>query len=330
MKIEYFNLADLNLDSIEEDVHKNHSYFNSLSKLGAILLPNRDEGTPVGSNLYCDTNSRELTVVVGESWTYGDSLEPQVKVRLGKEDIPYRLTHIFGGRLAYKYKSDLLLISTPGDSNLGMFTSLNLILPEILKLKKYTDIRVAIQLTSVGRDLRVSPDLSRYSPDTNFIETLTSPKRPIAKWLEIYEELLVQKYIDVLSRSIESKFNVVFWKNFNNFYFNVNKLKQDNINFAESNWSEYLLGLYGVKIQYPFNMELDFDLDIIPYIDITLEDKIQNATDWEIFTNNIKGTSLNCNHPTVTGHWLWTAVLGKYLGVNTLPSTIYNNKKQLI
>jgi hypothetical protein len=65
---------------------------------------------------YRSIGGEQLVITVGDSWTYGDSLG-QTRVREGRDDPEYRLSHVYGSLIAEELKADWINLSLPGISN---------------------------------------------------------------------------------------------------------------------------------------------------------------------------------------------------------------------
>lgn len=93
-------------------------------------------------------DSDVLTIAVGDSWTWGDSLG---KTTPEYDDFDHRVNHIYGNLIAKKLNSDFINIGLPGRSNLYILTFLDQVLNSLVKT--YKTIRVFFTLTESGREL---------------------------------------------------------------------------------------------------------------------------------------------------------------------------------
>lgn len=301
---ELYNIDKKSIN-IPGNISNSLNYYNIVNELSAVKI---DGIHPV---VHCQTTSDTLIIAAGESWTFGDSLQPYVKAIEEKDNLAYRLSTIFAGRLAFLHKSDLLLIAKPGHYNLGILQELKNRLPEVLKTKKYKNIYSLIQFTSPGRDLHTEYASVYYHPE--FKEQLTTKPLRLNDWLQDYELLLFQSYQKILNE-IGSKKNI-FWKNFTDFFVDYSNLEDDKNRFVASNWSELLFSYSNIKSKFPFTMELQHDYMAHPFFDVTLDELIYNAECYEDYVNNLNLSPLNGYHPTEAGHWLWYNELRKYLDI---------------
>lgn len=86
------------------------------------------------------SNNKTLLITIGDSWTWGDELDPE-----------HRKNQCFGNILAKRKNSDWLNLSVPGLGNqyIGMLMQE---LSDMPWLIKYTHIDIIIVLTEIGRD----------------------------------------------------------------------------------------------------------------------------------------------------------------------------------
>ena len=94
------------------------------------------------------TNSDILTITVGDSWTWGDSLG---KTTLTHDDYTYRTQHIYGNILSKKLASDFINIGLPGRDNITIIATAKKIITNLTK--SYKKIYLVFTLTETGREL---------------------------------------------------------------------------------------------------------------------------------------------------------------------------------
>lgn len=105
---------------------------------------------PSGREWYYENaiDSDVLTIVAGDSWTWGDSLG---KTTPKFDDYHYRTSHIYGSLLSKQFGSDFINIGVPGGSNLYILSYLKKVLDALVK--PYKKIQVVFTLTESGREL---------------------------------------------------------------------------------------------------------------------------------------------------------------------------------
>lgn len=65
---------------------------------------------------FVNNESDSLLITVGDSWTYGDSVG-NTKVREGRDDQEYRLSHIYGHLMSREMNANWINLALPGGSN---------------------------------------------------------------------------------------------------------------------------------------------------------------------------------------------------------------------
>ena len=272
--------------------------------------------------LHCDIGSDNLLVVAGESWTFGDSLKPFVCINEGKDDIPYRISTNFAGKLANYLNCDLLLVAKPGDSNLGILDKMTIALEEVQKRKQYRTKQAVCQFTSPGRDLVVNSIQTR--PEFNHITQAGT--RNFKEWNVEYENTMIECFLHILDKyEVTSK---VFWKNFYPFVGDISKFKSENTKFHLQTWSEFLFELGNIKTTHAEISELKVDFENFNYLNNNIDYLIDNSENWNKYLDCLNASTLNDYHPTDSGHWLWMNELRQYLYKYNTPIKKY--KAQLI
>jgi hypothetical protein len=253
-------------------------------------------------NLYSKTGSKTLLIVFGESWTYGDSLHPYVNCVRELDNIPYRISTVFAGKLANWLNSDLLLCAEPGNSNMGYWSQLENLLNEYKNIKdEYDEVYLVIQMTSPGRDYskHFTHDKLKHLfsvTDNNY------PKLEWKDWLIEYDRL----YLNWLSE-LTNKYNfngVVVWKNFNEFH--IRDFDKYNFGVVDIPFHRYAPEMSGHRFEVADILEMTFFEDIhrlknLIYDDKTIELQLKKIEDgWFALGNSM----LNNFHPNDIGHWV--------------------------
>jgi hypothetical protein len=107
---------------------------------------------------FVKNNKKKLVVTIGESWTWGDSLESSWNPRSDNKE--FRLSNVYGGQLAAMLDADFLNLAIPGESNLWITNHLKLF-AENLNDFNYEEIYVVLTLTEVGREFQGNLDKNR-------------------------------------------------------------------------------------------------------------------------------------------------------------------------
>lgn len=264
------------------------------------------DGYNSGNIIYVDRGKKNIVLVVGESWTYGDSLQPYVKVNEQKDNISYRLSKIFASKIALEYDSDLLLCATPGQSNSDILNDLEQSLIWINEKKPASDIKVITQITSPGRCIRNYDEWHKYNLTTLF-ETKKKWKLSVPfsfdKWHIEYEDAIFYNLSQILKRhNVES----LVWKNFNEFL-RVSDHTYQNINIIKVPAQRYMCELSLINTVLPLNLESDFyeRADTLVNLVVTktrLEKEIKKINK---SYDDLNFSQLNNWHFNETGHWVW-------------------------
>lgn len=100
----------------------------------------------------------QLVVTLGESWTWGDSLgKTQYRVY---DDREFRLSNVYGAKLADQLNADFINIAEPGQSNLWIVDHLDWAKNNVGELG-YNKIYYVATLTEVGREFNGDRDSDR-------------------------------------------------------------------------------------------------------------------------------------------------------------------------
>lgn len=264
------------------------------------------QGANKNITVYCKTNSRRLLVVIGESWTYGDNLKPYVKCTEDKDNIPYRISTIFAGKVATYLKSDLLVNAQPGNCNINHYYRLNEYIDAIKKSEEYDEVFLIFQLTSPGRDYRKE----MVDEPIKHLFSKTPNEFPVLKyndWMYEYDKTyfnLIQEQI----KRIPFKSSVI-WKNFNEYHYK--EREGYDFNVIEHSFMKLVVQMSGYDFEPSKNMEHTFyeAIDEIYNIDVDVE-TMEKEIDKQNFGISLLAKSmLNNWHPNENGHWFLSALI---------------------
>lgn len=264
------------------------------------------QGANKNVTLYCKTESKRLLVVIGESWTYGDNLKPYVRCVENKDNIPYRVSTIFAGKVATYLKSDLLINSQPGNCNINHYYRLSEYINAIQEDGSYDEVFLVFQLTSPGRDYRNN----MVDEPIKHLFSKTPNNFPILEyhdWQYEYDKTyfnLIQE--QVLRMQFKS---TVIWKNFNEFHYK--ERDQYNFDVIEYPFMRLVIQMSGYDYEPSKNMEHTFYENINELYNL----KVDIGTMEEEIDKQNKGlqllgkSMLNNFHPNEIGHWFLTALI---------------------
>lgn len=327
-------------------LRKNNSYYQESSE----LIPDLKEsdfvfscekihqwdGLQNGEIIYADRGKKDITLVVGESWTYGDSLKPFVKCAENKDNLSYRISKIFSTKVSEWLDTDFLQCATAGQSNIDILKDLDEGLKWILNNKSYERIFVLIQITSPGRCSRHSNDWDDFGLGELFQENndykINKPY-DFESWFKEYEKIIFQRISEILGR-----YNVegLVWKNFNEFI-SVNDDTHDNIKIIETPAQRYVCELCNVNTKLPLSLEMDFFERIPSFVNLVVDKErlIQEMDLIDSSYSHLQLSKLNDWHFNETGHWIWflkirETCISKGLGLKKYKGKINYKNKELI
>lgn len=248
----------------------------------------------------CNQGSDRAVLCLGDSWTYGDSLD---------EDT--RLSQIYGRLIADYLNADLINLGCRGYSNSWVLTVGEMLLENILN-RSYKDIYVIITLTENGRDIQNAASF-RFDYIQHF-------KSGVSK--DRYEDLLkkIEQYWLKQLRSMISKHNRSKFFVGQNFVWHpiYEEIQELGVHTTDQNWIEILADHQNIArpdrtnlvTRWVFDQVLEsnriaeitddsmFKSWILPYLDAA-----NRVNSWLDLSNlNFKIAS---KHPTAQGHRFW-------------------------
>ncbi len=264
------------------------------------------QGANKNVTLYCKTESKRLLVVIGESWTYGDNLKPHVRCVEDKDNIPYRVSTIFAGKVATYLKSDLLLNSQPGNCNINHYYRLREYIDTIKENGSYDEVFLIFQLTSPGRDYRNN----MVDEPIKHLFSKTPNQYPVLEyndWQHEYDKTYFNLIEEQVKR-IPFKSSVV-WKNFNEFHYKGRE--QFSFNVIEHPFMRLVVQMSGYDFEPSKNMEHTFYENLHELYNLKVDTKtLEEEIDKQNKGLSLLGKSmLNNFHPNEQGHWFLTALI---------------------
>ena len=109
------------------------------------LKPDWIEKPAKFTEFHVKRGKENLLLVIGESWTYGESLDG-IATAHEKYNIKVQLTYSFGANMALSMDTDYYQYAVPGNCNFYMFNELERILPRLNSMG-YKKIYVCLQMT---------------------------------------------------------------------------------------------------------------------------------------------------------------------------------------
>ena len=250
--------------------------------------------------------SRHLLVALGDSWTWGDSLDPNSNENLTNNP-DYRLPRTYGRRLAAKLNFDYCMLARCGGSNKECFDRAKIFLPHVTD--RYDRILVVATLTEIGREF--------YD-----VEWPVGSDEP--RWLSCVDDLLQPYEYRMFDRWQKlatgfSNVDLVIARNFTFSY--PDNMGFDQLFFVEKNWVQILADrqqkdCYQNDLRVLSWMAFDPLVSYLKSIGVyerllpnilEIMENMQKAIDWlDCSTLNNKYAS---KHPTELGHQVWADYL---------------------
>lgn len=255
------------------------------------------------SEFHVRRNKEELLLVIGESWTYGESL-PNVATAIGKYDLISQLTNCFSSRMANTMGVDLYQYAVPGNCNYYMFEELKRILSYI-KQFNYKKIYLCIQMTEPGREAAISNLITNH-PLEHLLDF--DIRCSFLDWLKKYDEIFFE---DLNNTIVNSKLNIdcLLWKNF----CSINTDKRNyNFKICETSWIQYSSRFSGDPMPAPSFYAIGWlDNFIKNYRHINFDTNYlnDNIDLIERSNNYLTGHPLHYPHPNEMMHCLWSQFL---------------------
>lgn len=246
----------------------------------------------------------QLLITAGDSWTWGDSLNPnQSRDKLYREYHGHRQKHIYGTLLAEKLQTDHINLARSDAGNLDILAYLKRVLPSVLQ--KYSRTFVVVTLTENHRE-QLSLDKGSLSDD-------------LPQLMCDLEHRMMTQFMDLLSMS--NNICAVMARNFTH-SFESNQAKFASIH-ADRTWVDLLAEQQDIGA-YPGPLRV---LTMASYANIenAMYDSQTNLLD--ILNNDLKvlwmqtleatswldRSQLNYNiatrHPTEEAHAIWADYL---------------------
>jgi hypothetical protein len=259
---------------------------------------------PKQESYYVDIQDRKTLIIsLGDSWTYGDSL-----------DEADRTQQIYGSLLAQHYDADIINVGYRGGPNSWILVAGNFIIDQLQKNNTYERVIVVVTLTESMRDTllhQVFPfDYTKqgqiYGPtDAYYQHVLDS--------LENHWQQLAQNMLD----KTDDRFVVVVAQNFV-WHDMVNKLEHPRLIVPNQNWIEVLAQHQDIGVPIRTNVVTSWVLE--NFHGVTRQARIMDDSGWKKFlipfmnralriTDWLDASTLNhktgSKHPTQQGHQFW-------------------------
>jgi hypothetical protein len=259
----------------------------------------------INDHYYYENNGKEnLVVVLGDSWTWGQSLDPLL-----------RLEQVYGKHLNTALNADWLNIGCPGWSNGWLFFVCNHVI-KLLETSAYKKIYLVFTLTETAREIS-----SFHSFPYDYIET----HKRLGASQEFYNTILEdieQHWIQQLNNIVETTDDryVIFVGN--NFAWHDQlgqELKSGPVIVADINWIELLADYQQLPRPVRTNMVTGWIFDRMKQVHDLVQEKNSTAFQFWALPKIEKANLVNAwldqsalnvsqsasKHPVAKAHELW-------------------------
>lgn len=272
--------------------------FAKLYKNDENLKPDWVEHPAKNTEFHLVRNKEDLLLIVGESWTYGESL-PSIATGDRKYSIESQIKNCFGPKLALSLNQDLYQYAVPGNCNFYMVSSLERILDYIKNNFNYKNINLCLQLTEPSREHAILNKLDKSYQKLYDMSDIDS----FEEWLIRYDEIFLDEILRIKNKY---NINVTVWKNFCCFQ---NKKQYPELKIIEESWIRFSGKLYGLDLEMQKFQSVgwfdDFYSQYKPQIKFDLNCCNQQIDYIEKSNAFIRGNYLHNNHPNLVSHSLW-------------------------
>lgn len=255
------------------------------------------------------SNNDTLVVTIGDSWTWGDSLED-------------RLNEVYGKLLSAHYDADWINIGGCGYSNSWILLRAHLIAKQANELAKYKKVIFVITLTENGRDIK---DYS--SRPFNYISTY----QQLVGSTELYDRALADienewcNSIIELGNCVGPNTKIILGQNFV-WNAKLTELTHPNVVILPDNWIETLADYQQMPRPTRTNLVTGWIFDCVDTINAILN--ITNTTPFKSWSleyidlasqvnNWLNASNLNnkkaSKHPRALGHRIWADYISQHL-----------------
>ena len=260
--------------------------------------------TPKPESYYVDIQDRKtLIIALGDSWTYGDSLDESVRIQ-----------QIYGSLMARHYDADIINVGYRGGPNSWILLAGNFIVEQLQKNNTYDRVLVVVTMTESMRDTLLHDAFPfNYRVQGQIYGLTHAYYQHVLDSLENHWQQLAQNMLD----KTDDRFVVVMAQNFV-WHNMVNKLKHPRLIVPDQNWIEVLAQHQDIGVPIRTNVVTAWvfrnfqgitqqarmmDKTVCKEFALPLVDKALQVNEWlDASTLNHKTGS---KHPTQQGHQFW-------------------------
>jgi hypothetical protein len=303
----------LNWYEFNKEYWSSHSDIAILNDVETVLInddnlkPDWVEYPAQYTEFHIKRKSKNLILVIGESWTYGETL-PGIATGIQKYNFLSQLKYSFGPKLAVMLNADYYQYAVPGNCNYYMFEELKRVLSHI-KQFNYKKIYLCIQMTEPSREHSILNKINKHP-----VENLYQEKISFKDWLIKYDEIFLTQFNQTLKEHLDLNIDPILWKNFCSINYHSSDFIFKTIETTRIQYSSRILGMnleqpmfYSVDWvanMYENHKNLNYDKKFI----LEETDKIEKSN------NFLKANVLHSHHPNQFSHLLWSQFIARKSG----------------
>lgn len=294
---------------------KDNPKFNILNNATEVLLtdnnlkPDWIEFPAAYTEFHIKRNKKNLLVVIGESWAYGETIQG-IATGIQKYNFQTQLEFCFGPRLATILDTDLYQYAVPGNCNFYMFTELDRILKHVSTLG-YKKIFVCLQMTEPAREQSLIVKLREQNHPLQYL-ICDQERMTFDHWLEKYDDIFFDQYERIISQY--KNVDGILWKNF----CKINSKNLDRLfKIIDTTWIQYSSRILGKNLDAPTFYSVGWlDTIMTQYYNVSFDKSalLKEIKIIEESNNFIKASALHSHHPNEFGHLLWAQYLARKSG----------------
>jgi len=259
---------------------------------------------PKQESYYVDIQDRKTLVIsLGDSWTWGDSLDESVRTQ-----------QIYGRLLAQHYDADIINVGFKGGPNSWILLAGNFIINQLQKNNTYERVIVVVTMTESMRETLLHDAFPfDYTKQGQIYGPTQAYYQHVLDSLENHWQQLAQSMLD----KTDNRFVMLMGQNFV-WHNMVNKLKHPRLIVANQNWIEVLAQHQDIGVPVRTNVINGWVFN--NFTGITRQARMMDDTACKKFTlpliekatlvhkwldDSVFNHRRTSKHPTDQGHQFW-------------------------
>jgi hypothetical protein len=263
--------------------------------------------------------SDTLFLNIGESWTYGETLEG-IGTAANKFNFRSQVEGCFGPRVCETMGWDLYQFAIPGNCNLYMHLEIPRLLEHVATLG-YKKVYFSIQLTENARELPIChTKLFQKSILNSWFDYPKENNIDVIDWLAMYQEALFDNLDKMLKSFTACPIEAILWGNFIKI---ATKKRDYSFKIIEPTWIKYTASLVDIDLDPPYVINaIEFDKYKREHgtklnLDQSFMEEEMNKIEFlfDYIGNKYRPPVVyHSNHPSKYGHLVWAHHLIRQAG----------------